>query len=263
MRAGADFQSKAMKPYFETGCASPLCVPCGYDKKRVPDAWKHAAPGTAYPCNDPMIGEKVVLRGDTEPSTVVGCATPVGPSLLQWGRTSKRRECEGALMVRTPLGVETPVTRSVVRERRRQRTKPGRATCSCTGVPYPHREGSTPLCERVGGGLEELAALSRDAYEGGERDEARFIAAASKAAKRGVKVETIDDAAAVLGGLQARQVEEFNAATARMMAPRSDYKKRVAAAKKSAREAGWNFPTKTKPRKAATRLAAARKASRV
>lgn len=252
-----------MKPYWETGCASPLCVPCGFDKKRVPDAWKHATPGTPYPCSDPMIGEKVTLRGDTAPSTVVGCATPVGPSLLQWGRTSKRRECEGSLVVRTPLGVETAVTRSVVRERRRQATKPGRATCSCTGVPYPHREGSTPLCERAGGGLEELGALARDAYEGGARDEARFIAAASRAAKRGVKVETIDDAAAVLRGLEARQVEEFNASMKRAMAPRSEYRKRVAAAKKAAREAGWDLPAKTKPRKAAKRLAAARKASRV
>lgn len=239
MRAPVNTSSKSMERALSKGCASPLCEPCGFAERRVPAVWKTAQPGTPYPCDDPMIGETVTLRGDTEPSTVVGCATPVGPSLLQWGRTSRRRECEGALVVRTPLGVETAVTRSVIRERRRQRTKPGRATCSCPGLPYPHREGSSPLCEKHPANLGELSQLSRDAYEGGPRDETRFVAAARKAAKRGAKVDSLDDANALVRMLEARQQEDFNAAVKRSMAPRSEYKKRLSAARKSARAAGW------------------------
>ncbi len=248
MKAGVDTRKQAIRDAMAAGCGpSPLCAPCGFASKRVPDAWKHAMPGTPYePATpDPLTGKRVVLRGDEEYgsrgfSTVLGPATPIGPSLLQWGRTSKRRECEGAVMVKTPLGVVTPVTRSVVRERLRRAEKPGRATCYCAGLPWPHREASSPLCEKSGGGLAELAELERDAFEGSERDERRFMAAAARASKR-ENVETVDDARAALRELEAAQAELYQRSEARRMEPKKDYKARLAAAKRAVRAAGWKL----------------------
>lgn len=240
MRADVNTSKRSIRDAMAAGCGpSPLCVPCGFRDKPVPSAWKTSMPGTPYPCDDPAIGSEVVLRGDSAPSVVVGCATPVGPSLLQLGRVSQRRQCEGALLVRTPLGIVTPVTRSVVRERKRRTSKPGRATCYCAGVAHPHREGSTPLCEKHPDNLGELVALSRDAYEGGERDEVRFIASASRAAKGRAKVETVDDANAFVHALEARQVEDYQKSEARRMEPRKVYKARLAKAKAEARRMGW------------------------
>lgn len=241
MKAGTNTRAKAIREAMARGCGpSPLCVPCGFAEKRVPAPWKASPPGTPYPCDDAAIGSEVLLRGDTLPSRVVGCATPAGPGLLQFGRVSKRRECEGSLLVRTPLGVTIPVARSVVRERQRQRREPGRATCSCAGLPWPHREGSTPLCERwQGGGLEELRELGRDAYED-DRREPQFIAAAQRAARGRVAVLTADDARSVVEELTRVQAETYEAAEARRMEPRSAYKKRVTAAKRAARREGWD-----------------------
>lgn len=240
-RAGVNTSKKKIREQMASGCGpSPLCRPCGFSKKRVPAVWNTALPGTEYPCDDPAIGAEVTLRGDLAPSRVVGCATPIGPSILQHGRVSKRRECEGALVVETPLGLRIPVTRSVVRERRRQASKPGRKTCSCAGMPYPHREGSSPLCERHPDNVVQLAELARDAYEGGDADEARFIASAARASKRGASVSTIDDAQAVLRAFETRQADDYQKAETRRLAPRREYKARLAKAKAALRAEGWD-----------------------
>lgn len=217
---------------------SPLCLPCGWDGKPVPSAWLRQMPGTEYPCDDPRIGEQVTLKGDTAPSTIVGCATPMGPGLLQMGRVSDRYACQGSLVVETPLGLRVPVRRSTVTELKRA-AKPGRRTCRCAGLPYPHREGSLPQCELApGGGVAGLEELARDAYEGDERDEARFITAARKNTRG--RVETIEDAQRLIDALRQRQAAMYDAADARRMAPRSEYKKRVARAKRDARSEGWD-----------------------
>ena len=244
MRASVNTSKKAIRDQMAKGCGpSPLCVPCGFRDKRVPAAWKYALPGTPYEADDPMIGERVTLRGDASPSVVVGVATPIGPGLPQQGRVSKRRECEGALLLRTPLGVVTPVTRSVVRERRRQESKPGRATCTCAGLPYPHREASSPLCELHSASVGELGALASDAWEDPERAEPRLIAAARRAAgKRGAAVNTADDARRVLEELQGRQAAMYGEAERRLADPKTkkQYKARVASAKRAARALGWD-----------------------
>lgn len=241
MRAGVNTSKKAMREAMAEGCGiNPLCGPCDFAKKPVPEAWRTMPPGWSYEtaAPDPLAGRVFTLRGSDALYVVVGPATPIGPGIMQYNRVSKRRQCEGAVIVRSPLGVDFPLTRSVVRERLRQ-TKPGRGTCACVAVPYPHREGSTPLCERHPDNLGQLAELSRDAYEGGERDEARFIASARRASKRGAKVETVEDANAVLRSLEAKQVEEYQKSERRRMAPRREYRARLARAKAALRAEGW------------------------
>ncbi|MFO0610672.1 MAG: hypothetical protein U0324_46350 [Polyangiales bacterium] len=238
-RAGVNTRNKRLRAAMAEGCGpSPLCKPCGFSKKPVRTEWRVMPPGTPYTCDDPQVGKLVTLRGDTAPSVVVGCATPMGPGLLQMGRVSKRYECQGALVLRTPLGLHVLVPRSVVVERQRLQ-RPGRAVCSCTGLPWPHREASSPLCERHPSNPAALAELERAAYEGGERDEARFMAAASRAKPR-ARVETMDDARRVLAALLNEQREAYDAADKRRAAPRSEYQKRVSAARREARAEGWD-----------------------
>lgn len=240
MRTSVNTGSKKIRAQMAEGCGpSPLCAPCKFSKKRVPAVWRDALPGTPYASKDPLIGTEVILRGDTRPSTIVSAATPIGPSLLQLGRVSQRRQCEGAVIVKTPLGIRTPVTRSVVRERKRL-AKPERAVCTCGGLPYPHRVASSPLCTQSDVSLEALADLSRDAYEGGERDEARFIAAARKAGGRKSRVSSVDEAARLFADLQRGQEELYHAADKRRMEPKSVYKKRLSDQRAMARKMGWS-----------------------
>jgi len=241
MARGVNTSNKNVKRSMERGSGpSPLALGCGWDRKsRVVPAWKRQLPGTEYPCNDRMLGESVTLRGDTAPSRIVGCATPLGPGILQDGRVSDRYACQGSLVVETPLGLRVPVPRSKVVERRRA-SKPGRATCSCPGLPYPHREASSPHCEKHPSNASALEELARDAYEGGEADERRLFAAARKA-KRTATVETLDDARALISSLQTEQEAMFRAAEKRRAEPRKAYKARVAAAKKDARAKGWKL----------------------
>lgn len=202
------------------GGPSPLAVSGGWAQKRVPRAWKRQLPGTPYPCDDPAIGSRVTLRGDDAPSTVTGCATPTGPGLLQRGRVSDRYEHQGALMVKLPVGVEVPVPRSVVRERQRREREAGRETCTCTGLPYPHRAASTPLCELHPENAGELTERARDAYETGDDD------AAEEFRRR---VEAIER----------RQGAAYQAAEARRAQGGREYRARVSRARKDARSEGW------------------------
>lgn len=204
------------------GGPSPLAVSGRWATKRVPSAWKRQLPGTPYPCDDAAIGTEVTLRGDDAPSLVTGCATPVGPSLLQRGRVSDRYEHQGALMVRLPVGVEVPVPRSVVRERQRREREAGRETCTCTGLPFPHRAASSPLCELHPDNAGELAARERDAYEVGDDDAAATFRAA------------VED-------IERRQGEAYRAAEKRRAEGKGAYRKRVSAARRDARSEGWAF----------------------
>lgn len=218
---GVNTASKALRKLAASCGLSPLCKPCGWDKKaNIPRPWKQQLPGTPYDATEALRGLQVTLRGDAAPSVVTGPATPMGPGLLQRGRVSTRYECQGAVMVRTPLGIETPVPRSVVRERARLE-EPGRQTCNCNGVPWPHRVGSLPACEFSGRGAGPLRELARDAYEVGDDDQADAHERAARALER-------------------LQAEMFTAAERRRMQPRSAYQKRVTAAKKDARREGWD-----------------------
>lgn len=213
--------SKALRELASACGLSPLCKPCGWQKKAVPKAWKQQLPGTPYTpaTRDPLEGLAVTLRGDAGPSKVTGPATPMGPSLLQMGRVSTRYECQGAVMVKTPLGLETPVPRSVVRERARLEL-PDRQTCKCNGLPYPHRVASSPLCEVHPRNPSALREFSRDAYEEGDDDRAAdFDATAAR--------------------LEQLQEEAYRASEKRRGETKSAYQKRISAAKRDARRAGW------------------------
>lgn len=211
--------SKALAKMARECGLSPLCEPCGWRERRVPRAWRQQLPGTPYDADEPLAGLEVVLRGDDRPSRVVGPATPMGPSLLQMGRVSRRYECQGAVMVKTPLGLETPVPRSVVRERARL-ADPRRATCRCTGLPYPHRIASSPLCEQHPENAAALRERARDAYEEGDDERA----------------EKLERRAAAL---DRRAEKAYREAEQRAGETRADYQKRITRAKKHARSQGW------------------------
>jgi len=122
-------------------------------------------------------------------------------------------------MVRTPLGLEVPVPRSVVRERARL-AEPARATCRCSGLPYPHRVASSPLCEHHAENPGALRESARDAYEEGD-----------------------DERVAVLEGrasaLEQLQMDVYGAAQKRAAQGKGVYQKRLTAAKRDARREGW------------------------
>lgn len=104
------------------GPGTGLCRLCNWEGRTLPRPWVELPPGAPYEGKSKLLGSKVRLRGDEVDSVVVSLATPVGPSLMQTGRLSRRASCEGAVIVRTPLGagaIETAVRKSVVRERRR------------------------------------------------------------------------------------------------------------------------------------------------
>lgn len=189
-----------------------LCGVCGWAGKRIPRAWLEERPGTPYPGASKLLGAKVKLRGDEVESTVVSLATPLGGTLFQTGRQSKRARCQGAYVVATPFGrgfIETAVPKSTVRERRREREgncpdQPVYTSTELRGavqefareaarfgkhpfeyaggeLPFPHRKGSTACCSNspvAPARLDELVA--RYKAEGEEED----FNAAAKALRR-------------------------------------------------------------------------------
>lgn len=125
---------------------SPLCEPCGFrERPNIPEAWQDLPAGASYPCDSPLIGTSVTFR-DGVTAEVVSCATPIGPSLLQTNRVSDRYACQGAYTVRSPLGFEWPVPKSIIHERQRLERRGG--VCEHTGsdLPWPHRPGSHVGC---------------------------------------------------------------------------------------------------------------------
>lgn len=217
---GVNSSSKALQRLVKECGLSPLCKPCGWSEKKVPAPWKRQLPGTPYEADEPLRGRAVTLRGDSAPSVVVGPATPMGPGLLQRGRVSTRYECQGSVMVRTPLGLQTPVPRSVVRERMRLE-QPERATCRCAGLPYPHRVASSKLCELHPQNAGALRDLARDAYEVGDDERAEEFGGRASALER-------------------LQAEVFRDAEMRAVKGRADYRKRLTQAKRDARREGWD-----------------------
>lgn len=190
-----------------------LCKVCGWEGKRIPRAWLEERAGAPYPGKSKLLGAKVRLRGDDVDSTVVSLATPLGGTLFQTGRQSKRAQCQGAYIVSTPFGrghIETAVPKSTVRERRRQRE----GNCPDAGVysplqlsglvkemerdaakygghpfdragaelPFPHRLGSSACCGNspvAPAALDKLVKRYRD--EGEEQDFERAARAVRKA----------------------------------------------------------------------------------
>lgn len=185
------------------GPGTGLCRLCGWEGKTLPRAWVEERPGTPYAGKSKLLGAKVRLRGDEVESVVVSLATPVGPSLMQTGRLSRRASCEGAVIVRTPLGagaIETAVRKSVVRERRRLDERgrcpdaPSYSAASLAAavaelerdakrlrrppielagfeLPFPHRKGSSPCCAYSPRSIEKLRALVGAYHESGEETE--------------------------------------------------------------------------------------------
>lgn len=179
-------------------CSTGLCRACGWDKKRVPTAWREQKSGTPYPCKSPLIGEDVTLRGDDRPSKIVGCATPLGETIFQHGKRGQKYRCQGAFTVRTKIGrsaIETPVPKSVVRARRqhakdvlcpdaprygadmrgftaatdRDAHKQHRHPFDLVeDLPFPHRVGSTPCCTNSPVNPSKLDALHRAWHESGD-----------------------------------------------------------------------------------------------
>lgn len=153
-----------------------LCKLCGWEGHRVPAPWVEEPPGTAYAEASKLIGKTVKLR-DGSDVEVVSVATPLGPSLLQTGRRSKRYQCQTALIVRSKIGravIDTPVLRSKITERMRKREGlcPDAQVFSSVDraagyarmleresakkkvhpfdlvaeLPYPHRKGGSACC---------------------------------------------------------------------------------------------------------------------
>jgi hypothetical protein len=187
-----------------------LCGPCGWQGKKIPRAWLDEKPGTPYPGASKLLGTEVTLRGDDRPSTVAGVATPVGGGVFGANR-SKRYQCQGSFVVRTPLGrghVDTVLPRSVVRER--QRTREGNCPDAMQGgipqgmiraidreaarggrhpfdvsdqePPFPHRKGSTPCCGSSSVAPAKLDALLEAWTDSGEESDFERLAAAVRRA---------------------------------------------------------------------------------
>ncbi len=256
----------AAKGSKKTECACEgLCAACGWNTKRVPRAWLEQGPGTPYPGSSKLIGQRVTLRGDEVASTIVATATPLGETVFQAGRRSERYKCQGAFIVSTPLGrgtIETPVAKSVVRERmraprregncpdapvyggssmkgfagamEREAAKLGRHPHDHVGadLPFPHRKGSTPCCvnSKVSPAqLEALAAAWRESGE--ESDFFRLQAAVVKALPRSVRaitpVETAADVLEAIETIRKHCWSQWLEHEARTTEPSKTFQKRV------------------------------------
>jgi hypothetical protein len=264
--AAVNFNSRKIREQIaKLACISPLCEPCGFAEKRVPAAFKTQPPGSPYPCTSKLLGAKVVLRGETEPSVIVGCATPLGESLLQTGRRSDRYKCQGAFVVRTPLGIETTVSKSVVRERRRVREgncpdqatyvpgtvqqmeraarKDGDHPQRGQDLPFPHRKGSSACCTFSTSHTDDLERELRDVWDGREEEQEVFLAKLRKAIPRALKprviVESIVDAPGAIRALRDHCWSMWQEKERQSGQTRSDYRKTVAALKKQRRKEGW------------------------
>lgn len=160
-----------------------------------------------------MLGRKVLLRGDPGYSTVVGCATPIGETIFQYGKRGKKYRCQGSFIVRSDFGrdpTETPVPRSVVRARIRA-SKTG--LCPDTpyyngsemrgltrrieidaarghyhpydavgDIPFPHRVGSSPCCKNSPINPQALDRLYAAWSESGEESDFNALSTAVRMA---------------------------------------------------------------------------------
>lgn len=214
---------------------SPSAARCDWGKRRrVPKAWHTQRPGTPYPCNSHLVGREVTLRGDPRPSTVMGCATPLGATAL--GKRSSKRACEGAMVLRSGFGrfggIDTPVPTSTVRRglrRAAERMCPDAPTYGpelrgvvqrveaearaarrhpfdlVNELPFPHRIGSSPCCGSSPYSPRRLDALAlawRDSGEEEDFDRLRF--SLYRALPRHLRATTaVESSADVAGAIRA------------------------------------------------------------
>lgn len=255
-----------------------LCKLCEWEGKRVPAPWVELPAGAPYEGSSPLKGKRVKLRGDTVESVVVGLATPLGGSLLQ-GNRSRAYKCQGSYIVRTPLGsgsIETPVPKSVVRERRRVREGlcPDDTPVSSADVrlgmvrelareatrrkkhpwdlvaelPFPHRKGGSPCCINSPVNPDKLTAMVEAYAESGEEADFERVRAGLRRAlpepqRSTMMVETRADALAGIKALKDHcwgmwlTVEERAAETSK------DYRKRRKLAAEERRAQGLDSGT--------------------
>lgn len=248
---------------------SPLCVPCGWRKsdgtmkRGVKKAWLELGPGRPVKCASKLLGRKVPLKGGGE-GEIVGCATPLGESLLQTDRRSRRYKCQGAVLLKTPLGVVVPVPASVARERMRVREglcpdavryekgmvavmereaiRRGFPLVQGQDLPFPHRKGSSACCTNATtyhGVLEDqyLAAME------GSVPDVDVIRLARKALPKHLRatvpVRTLEDVPGVIAAVQEHCAEAWRTKEAASKESRRDYQKKISAAKRTRRAQGW------------------------
>lgn len=162
------------EPRAHRECEKGLCKVCNWNLARTPHAWLDQGPGTPYPCTSRVLGRSVVMKRDDpkNPSKIVACATPIGANIHRSGKRAHRQRCQSSFMVQSPLGITTPVPRSVVQGRLRwaksepcldyspqavdpayiesivrENTRAGRHPGNdIDDLPFPHRAGSSACC---------------------------------------------------------------------------------------------------------------------
>jgi len=264
--------SKPSKPRHE--CGGGLCKACGWAEKRVPEAWLEQGPGTPYPGRSKLLGQKVTLKAGEPPSTIVSTATPLGETIFQQGR-SLRYKCQGAFIVRTPFGsgaIETPVPKSVVRERmrapkregncedqpvyrgsemkgfsssvEREALKAGRHPYDQVGeLPFPHRKGSTPCCNNSTlnpASLDRLIAAWVDSGEEVDFEKARaaVVRALPKHLRATARIETRADLFTAVRAVRDHCWSQWVEYEARHTEPSKAFQKRIKANRKAMVSAG-------------------------
>lgn len=259
-------------------CRDGLCKACGWADKRVPDAWLTQNPGSPYPGKSKLIGQQVVLRAGEPSSTIVATATPLGETIFQQGR-SLRYKCQGSFIVRTPMGrgaIETPVPKSVVRERmrvpkregncpdapeytsatmkgltqalERDSLKAGRHPYDGVGeLPYPHRKGSSPCCTNSRLNPTELDKLVAAWAESGEESDfeaarAAVVRALPKQIRATAVIETRAELLAAIRAVRDHCWQQWVAHEGRITEPSKNFQRRVKENRKAMVNAGLEDP---------------------
>ncbi len=254
--------------------ASPLGVECGWcgpegaPRKGVKTEWLRQRAGTPYPCQSKLVGKTVPLRGGGT-GLVAGCATPLGESLLQTGRRSRRYKCQRAMMVKLPIGVEVPVPASTVRERRRVReglcpdavryergmaltmereaTRGGYHWMRGNDLPFPHRKGSTPCCTSATnyhGNLEDLFIQAMEMDPPSAEFDRQVLAEVRRALPKHVRATTrlrgLEDVPAAIDTIRNHCGDLWRAKEVASEETRRGYQKKITAAKRARRLQGWD-----------------------
>lgn len=259
----------------EHTCAG-LCAECQWNPARVPEPWFAQRPGTPYAAPSPLIGRTVTLRGDDRPSTVVSVATPLGESIFQHGRRSRRYKCGRSFILRTPFGrgyIETAVPGAVVRERLRAPTREGNCPDAVdmgasrmkgytqaierdalrAGVhphdyvglepPFPHRKGSSPCCGSSSRSPEKLDRMLAAWLDSGEESdfatlEREVRRAMPKHMRATAFLQTRADVEAAIKSIRDHCWTQWLEYEARVTEPSKTFQKRVKAARKAMTAAG-------------------------
>lgn len=254
--------------------ASPLGVDCGWcgpegtPKRGVKAEWLRQKAGTPYPCNSKLLGKEVPLRGGGT-GRIVGCATPLGESLLQTGKRSRRYKCQRAFLVKLPIGVEVPIPGSVVRERRRVRegncpdavryergmalsmereaTREGYHWMRGNDLPFPHRKGSTPCCTSASnyhGALEDLFTQAMEMDPPSPEFDVRVLDEVRRALPKHLRVTTrlrgLEDVPKAIDIIRDHCGDLWRAKEVASSETKRAYQKKISAAKRARRLQGWD-----------------------